>query len=417
MPRETKNLEYKSEVNKGFLKTVSAFANFGGGRIVFGVDDDGAVVGLDDPKQACLDIENRINDAVVPRPSFLLEVNDGEGTVELVVEEGLDKPYLSGGKAYRRSDSATLEVDNVELRRLVLEGESLSFDALPTHEDGLKLTVLEERLKSVLGIESLTDDVMVTLGLLDGGKLTNAAALLADENMFPGIDMARFGASQDVILDREAIEGVSVLLQFDGAMAFFGRYCLYEVIDGATRSMVERVPEKAFREAVANALAHRTWDISAHIRISVYEEGVEVVSPGGLVPGMTEEAYLEGRYSLLRNPVLAESMFRSGLIEKFGTGVRRIRRAYEGTGTVPMFEAGNGFVAVRLPFIDGNRALTIEEQAVLEAIPANRLVSRSAVSEVTGFEKTKTVRCLKSLVEKGRLRQEGEGRGRKYARA
>lgn len=64
MRRETDDLEYKSEVNRGFLKTVSAFANFNGGRIVFGVDDGGAVVGLDDPKQACLDIENRIRETL-----------------------------------------------------------------------------------------------------------------------------------------------------------------------------------------------------------------------------------------------------------------------------------------------------------------------------------------------------------------
>lgn len=99
MQREASNLEYKSEVNKGFLKTVSAFANFSGGRIVFGVDDNGLVVGLNDARQACLDIENKINDAITPRPSFMLEIDENENTVELTVEEGLDKPYLSSGKA------------------------------------------------------------------------------------------------------------------------------------------------------------------------------------------------------------------------------------------------------------------------------------------------------------------------------
>lgn len=416
MQRETSNLEYKSEVNKGFLKTVSAFANFGGGRIVFGVNDDGVVVGLANPTQACLDIENRINDAITPRPSFLLEVNTSNNTVVLTVEDGLDKPYLSGGKAYRRSDSSTVEVDTTELRRLVLEGENLSFDVLPARSGGLEFHTLEARLKDALGIETLTADVMRTLGLLHGDEPTNAAALLADENAFPGVDMARFGADQDTILDREAAAGVSVLTQFDRAMAFYKRYCVYEVIQGATRVTVERIPEKAFREAVANALAHRTWDVPAHVRLSLSEDGAEVVSPGGLVSGMTEEAYLEGRYSLLRNPVLAEVMFRAGLIEKFGTGVRRIRRAYEGADVSPVFEAGNGFVAVRLPFVDGRPPLTSDEQMVLESIPENRLVSRSTVSEMTGFEKTKTVRYLKALVEKGLLGQEGEGRGRKYVR-
>ena len=417
MQRETDDLEYKSEINRGFLKTVSAFANFNGGRIVFGVDDDGTVVGLDNPKQACLDIENRINDSISPRPSFLLEIGENGRTVELSVEEGLDKPYLSGGKAYRRSDSATVEVDGVELKRLILEGQNLSFDALPASSGDLEFTVLGKRLSSALGVNALTNDVMRTLGLLDGDAFTNAAALLADENAFSGIDMAKFGADHDTILDRETVKGVSVIAQFDRAIAFYERYCEYEAIEGAGRVSVERIPKKAFREAIANDLAHRTWDVDACVRISLSDDDVEIVSPGGLVPGMTKEAYLEGRFSLLRNPVLAESMFRAGLIEKFGTGVRRIRRAYEGTGSSPSFEVGDGYISVKLPFVDRRCALTDEERLVLDAIPENRLVSRSTVSEATGYEKTKTVRQLNSLVGKGYLRQEGEGRGRRYARA
>lgn len=417
MQRETDDLEYKSEINRGFLKTVSAFANFNGGRIVFGVDGDGAVVGLDNPKQACLDIENRINDSISPRPSLLLEIGENGRTVELSVEEGLDKPYLSGGKAYRRSDSATVEVDGVELKRLILEGQNLSFDALPARSGDLEFTVLGKRLSSALGVNALTNDVMRTLGLLDGDAFTNAAALLADENAFSGIDMAKFGADHDTILDRETVKGVSVIAQFDRAIAFYERYCEYEAIEGADRVSVERIPKKAFREAIANALAHRTWDVDACVRISLSDDDVEIVSPGGLVPGMTKEAYLEGRFSLLRNPVLAESMFRAGLIEKFGTGVRRIRRAYEGTGSSPSFEVGDGYISVKLPFVDRRCALTDEERLVLDAIPENRLVSRSTVSEATGYEKTKTVRQLNSLVGKGYLRQEGEGRGRRYARA
>lgn len=77
------------------------------------------------------DIENRINDSISPCPSFLLEIGESGDTVELSVEERLDRPCLSGGKAYRRSDSATVEVGSVELKRLILEGQNLSFDAVP----------------------------------------------------------------------------------------------------------------------------------------------------------------------------------------------------------------------------------------------------------------------------------------------
>ena len=414
--KENRSLEFKSEVSKSFLKTVSAFANFGSGRILFGVADDGSACGLADPAQACLDIENRINDSITPRPTFALTVNEGDRTVELRVEEGPDKPYLCSGKAYRRSDSATIEVDKLELRRLVLEGENLTFEGLPSKEKALTFSILEERLKAAVGITALTDDLMRTLGLLNGDGYDNAAAILADENGFPGVDMARFGDSEDIILDREAVSGRSALESFDAAMAFFSRHCLYEKIEGAVRKTVETVPEKAFREAIANALAHRTWDVAAPVRVSVFPDRVEVLSPGGLPSGMSAESYAEGRYSMLRNPLLAEVLFRLGIIEKFGTGIKRIRRAYEGLRKGPSFEAGDDFVCVKLPVLSDTPRLTEEEDRVLACIPPSQMVARSLIEKATGFEKTKVIRVLNSLIGKGVIRSSGKGRATRYSR-
>ena len=63
--KETRLLEYKSEVTNSFLKTVSAFSNFGTGKIKFGIADDGTILGIDNPDQKCLDIENKINDSIL----------------------------------------------------------------------------------------------------------------------------------------------------------------------------------------------------------------------------------------------------------------------------------------------------------------------------------------------------------------
>ena len=68
--RETRILEFKETITNTFLKTVSAFSNYDGGTILFGVDDDGNVKGLPDVKQACLDIENKINDSISPQPKY-----------------------------------------------------------------------------------------------------------------------------------------------------------------------------------------------------------------------------------------------------------------------------------------------------------------------------------------------------------
>ena len=165
--RENKALELKSTVSKTFLKTVSAYANFGTGKIMFGYNDDGTVAGLTDPQETCLAIENQINDTLDPRPEFTLDIDDENKTVTLTVMEGYDKPYLYSGKAYRRSDTATIEVDKLELRRLVLEGQNLDFDELTCANEKLTFSSLQEKLRQHLGIIDFSEDMLRTLGLLN----------------------------------------------------------------------------------------------------------------------------------------------------------------------------------------------------------------------------------------------------------
>lgn len=83
--------------------------------------------------------------------------------------------------------------------------------------------------------------------------------------------------------------------------------------------MVEKIPETAFREAIANALIHRVWDINLHIRVSMFDDRIEVVSPGGLTAGITAEEYLSGKLSILRNRNLANVFYRLRLVEIFET--------------------------------------------------------------------------------------------------
>jgi ATP-dependent DNA helicase RecG len=83
--RETRTLEFKESITNTFLKTVSAFSNYDGGSILFGIDDDGNVKGIPDPVQACLDIENKINDSISPQPNYILELQNNDQTIKLTV--------------------------------------------------------------------------------------------------------------------------------------------------------------------------------------------------------------------------------------------------------------------------------------------------------------------------------------------
>lgn len=420
MHAESSTLEFKQSVSQTFLKTVSAFANYTGGKIVFGIADDGAVVGLDNLNEDRLRIEHAINDTIDPMPDYSMSVNSKNSTITLTINPGAAKPYLYRGKAYRRSDTSTVEVDRVEHGRLVLEGQNTSFDALPsqTAQDVQPLFgTLAKHLRNRIGVETADANVLRTLGLIDSsGHTTNAGALLSDENSFPGIDMVRFGASLNDILDRQRLAGISLLAQYDEATEFFLRYYSYEHIEGMTRDVHELIPLDAFREAIANALIHRTWDISAHITVSMYGDRVEIVSPGPLPTGVTEQDYLSGHVSVLRNPLLAGVFFRLGYIEQFGTGVTRIRELYADNPVKPKFNIRPASIAVVLPvkFMPG---LSADESRIWGVLTDGVCMSRLELDAATGFSKDKTIRLLNGLCEKGLVKRTGSGPATNYLRA
>ncbi len=415
--RENRELEFKEIVNHSFLKTVSAFANFGTGKILFGVNDEGQVIGLTDPEQSCLAIENSINDNIKPRPNFFLTIN-ADNTITLEVAEGLSKPYLYKGKAYRRSDSSSVEVDQVELKRLILFGENIYFEELPySHDVPLSFNRLEEQLDKELKVPKLTEDVLKTLGLYTkDGQFNNAAGIFADKNIFPGIDIVRFGRSISEILERQTIDRQSLLSLYEEALIVFRRYYQYQEIIGSKRQLVEKVPEKAFREALANALVHRTWDVQNHIRIAMFDEHIEIHSPGGLPSGISEEEYLNGYVSSLRNPIIGSILFRLNYIEMFGTGIRRINDLYRDSELKPSFNVSANSIQVILPVVNRLPELITDEKVIFDLLAGGRKLASSEIVAASGFSKNKVIRLLNELIDKKYIKVEGQGRGTRYKR-
>ena len=193
----------------------------------------------------------------------------------------------------------------------------------------------------------------------------------------------------------------------------YRRYYQYELVDGALRTVRELIPEEAFREAIANALVHRQWDIAAHIRVSMFDNKIEVVSPGGLPQGLSEREYLEGQTSILRNPILGNVFFRLGIIERFGTGVLRIRESYRGSAAQPVFTISENTITIALPVLKSSLDLP-DNEADVYRIVEGRMLPIGEIAKLAGFGKSKTHSILKSLVEKGFVEIVGTGRGTKY---
>ena len=413
--KENRFMEFKEDLSSGFLKTVSAFANFGTGKILFGIKDDGSIKGIQNPDKMCLDIENKINDSIQPKPDFSFSINRSTGVITLEVKDGAFKPYLYKGKAYRRSDTATVEVDQIELKRLILMGGNLSFEELPSPAQDLTFESFFRIIQQTLKLESLSTDVLKTLGFYTKkGEFNHAAALFADKNNFSGIDMVRFGASISEILDRDILTNKSILEEYNQAIFFFEKYYPYEKIQGMERKRIERIPIEAFRETLANAIVHRVWDIPAHIRIAMYPDRIEIYSPGGLPSGISKEEYLKGYISRLRNPIIANVFFRLHLIEMFGTGIKRIMTCYEEYDVKPIFDISENNICVTLPVVDRKREVNSDEMIILEILSKGIRLSSSELVLKSGFGKNKVVRLIGSLLEKNYVQKEGSGRGIKY---
>ena len=413
--RETRTLEFKETITNTFLKTVSAFSNYDGGTIYFGIDDDGNIKGLKDVKQACLDIENKINDSISPQPNYTMEIQNNDQTIKLTVKSGIQKPYLYKSKAFKRNDTATIEADTLELSRLILEGKNISFEELPCRQQELSFEILHRKLKEHIQIEAFNQDTLRTLNLYDNNNgYNNAAAILADTNHFPGIDIVKFGENISIIQKRATFENRSILEVYEKSIDVFRDYYQYEVIQGADREKVEKIPEAAFREAIANALIHRAWDIASQIRVLMFDDRIEVISPGGLPSRITEEEYLSGKLSVLRNRNLANVFYRLGFVEIFGTGTTRIKHLYEEGLIKPDFEVSENTIKIVLPVFEKNLNLTENEQTVYKFLSKTMLKPISEIAPYVPFGRSKTTQLLKGMEQKGIVVVEGKGRGTKY---
>ena len=242
----------------------------------------------------------------------------------------------------------------------------------------------------------------------------NAAGILADKNQFPGIDIVKFGENVSVIHKRATFDKISVLEVYEKTLEIFRDYYQYEEIQSADRKKVEKIPETAFREAIANALIHRVWDVESQIKVSMFDDRIEIISPGGLPSGITEDEYLAGKLSVLRNRNLANVFYRLGLVEIFGTGITRIKQLYEEGLKQPEFELSENTIKMVLPVFEEDLNLTEDERKLYKILSRTMMKSISEIAPYVTFGKSKTTQLLKEMSKKGVVKIEGRGRGTKY---
>ena len=353
---ESKNVEFKEnlpEKSIKYMKSVVAFANGTGGKIIFGIEDETReIVGFDkeDVFQKMDAIANAVSDSCEPAiiPDITLQTIDGKTIIVVEISEGRQRPYYikALGKevgVYVRVAGTTRPADEYMIKELMFEGSNRYFDqALCTglnitekDIDALCKAMKEQAIKNAHNEEqkALVKEVgrqqLCSWGVLierDGKYYpSNAYAILTGCGGLHVVTQCGVfkGTTKEVFVDRREYTG-PLWEQIEEAFQFVLRNIhLGATIVGIYRQDVYEIPPDAIRELIINAMVHRSYLDHGTIQVAVYDNRLEITSPGKLPMGQTLERMKEG-YSKIRNEALAHAFSYMNLIEHWGSGIPRI---------------------------------------------------------------------------------------------
>jgi len=427
--RESETVELKREVTDDIKKEMLAFVNTDGGTLYIGVTDSGEVVGLPNPKDTQLQVNNMLRDTIKPDVMMFvqsrLEDVQGKQILAVTAQRGTERPYYLAGKGLRpegvfiRQGTASVPATETAIRRLIKETDGDSYEVTRAMQQDMTF--------EAAGAEFAQRDLefgeaqKMTLGLLNSDKIfTNLGLLLSDQCPHT-IKVAVFqDHTQMAFKDRREFGG-SLFRQLNDAYTFIDLHNqINSTFQGLKRIDSRDYPEEAVREGLLNAITHREYAQGASTLIKLFSDRMEFISMGGLVNGIALEDIMSG-YSVCRNPELAGVFYRLQLIEAYGTGMMKIFESYRVRGKEPKIEVTPNVFKLILPNLNAEapalsadvEGVGMEEQAMRFATQAG-IFSRKELEARLGISQSYAVAILKQLMESGRLAKEGNGKNVRY---
>jgi len=377
---EGTTLEFKERFSPSLGRELVALANTIGGKILLGVSDDGAVVGVNDSNR----LRSRIQDiARNCDPPVRVVVEPVEAVLVVHVRESDAKPVHCGEGFFWRQGAVTQKLSRNEIRDFFRAEGAIRFDLSPCPRFRYPEDFDHEKCTAWLDLSGITgrlrtEDVLVNIEAAErsGGKLLfrNGGVLFFARNVRHFFNQAYItcllakGTDKVHILDRKDFDG-GIVSDLEEAMRFIERNTRTAWrIEGLRRENIPEYPMRALREAITNAVMHRDWFIQgANVFVEIYSNRIEVSSPGGLPKGMTLADL--GRKSVRRNTLIADLLHRIGFIEKAGTGIRRIRdEARAGGYPEPQFTETGFLTATFFPKGTGEVAGEVTSEVTGEVV-------------------------------------------------
>jgi len=427
---------------KSWLKSVAAFANTLGGTLFFGVANDRSAVGVEDPQGIGEKISQLINERIKPTPIYVLSnfAEDGKTIVTVKVYAGTSTPYyyVADGvqEAYIRSGNESIIAPSHILNELVLKGLNQTYDTLKTNykKSDYSFTFFEATFYDITRTK-ITESDYLSFNLVDkDGYLTNAGVLLADQNIYTHsrIFCTRWNGLTKTSVNGEAVDDKEIsgglLQQLFSAMEFVRNNTKKKWHkSGMTRVEMPEYDEEAVREAIVNGIIHREYTrLGAEVCIDIYDDRLEVTSPGSMMSGMIIDKEVDDVVaSERRNPVLADIFARMKFMERRGSGLKKITDNTnalfnDGKNHVEFFSDRNYFKVTIHNALYGKEigdkpnvtdvTKTDMEEVIIEQIKLNPKVTVDQLAEKLQVNRRTILRCITLMKQKGTIKRIGSSR-------
>ena len=423
--------ELKSILTKDIKKEIIAFANTNGGKIYIGIDDNGNIIGIDNIDDNLQSLTGMINEGIKPslieHAQIKTEKYNNKDVIIVDIQSGPNKPYYLADKGlkpsgvYLRHGSSSLQVSDEIIRKMIFEHASLRFEEMISKNQDLSFEYLEKKFKDNNLISDKNKYKLLNI-VNDENKYTNLGLLLSDQCSYT-IKCALFNGTNKIeFRDRKEFTG-SILKQVDDMFEYFELFNkISGKIIGLKRIDTRDYPEYSLREALLNAVIHRSYYFDSSIMVTLYDDKFEIVSMGGLIDGITIKEIFKG-ISSSRNPNLANIFYRLGYVESFGTGVGRIMDSYDQYDKKPIFDATENTFSITLPnmnYQDNHININIvapnvsQEDIIINYIEKYTKISRNETEKLLNVSKTRAYEVLNNMLEKNVIKKENTGKNTYY---
>lgn len=440
---ESSTLEWKScfPENEQIVKTVIGFCNSFGGKLVIGVANNGEIIGVKEniAEEQMEYLDKMIYESSAPPVIPLVHTQRIGDKVVLIIEvsAGMNKPYyikslgMEKG-AFLRLGRSTMKANADMIEELKWSSRGLHFDLSSLYhaaeidldreaiEDFFNPRSLKKKksIDAILGAYNIIREEhkrkypTVTGALLFGkqpGKHLPEAFIICSR--FSGISGRTALASQDCT--------GTLFEQFEMAFAFILKHLQHSfIIRGKKREERLEIPEIAIREVLVNAIVHRNYHIQAPIKIAIYDNRIEIFSPGSF-PGPINTSNLLSGLTYIRNPGIAKIFRLAKYIEKLGSGFHNLFDSYENWQLkTPEVIEGENFIKCVLPREKINTLQLLSEsdqnQKILHLFDQNEELTISYVIAQLKMTRATAGRRLNSLVRDGKLKKIGSGKATTY---